>query len=74
MGYAETAIRSTVKTSMTPEEREFHRAMVEIYERAKREAGYTATRFVQMVAERGGVQTAKSLLATGDVSEGFTAL
>ncbi len=55
-------------------EAEFHQAMKEVYERAKREAGYTATYFIQMVAERGGLETAKSLVNSSTPSQGFTAL
>jgi hypothetical protein len=33
-------------------EREFHRAMVAIYETAKRELGYNATRFCRCSANR----------------------
>ena len=52
----------------------FHRAMIGIYERAKSETGYVATRFIQMVSERGGLEAARHLLATSSVSEGFSAL
>ena len=52
----------------------FHRAMVGVYERARDEAGYNATRFIQMVAERGGLETARQLLHVSTVSDGFTAL
>jgi hypothetical protein len=48
--------------------------MLEIYERAKTECKYNAARFLQMVAERGGLQAARQLLRTPGVSEGFTAL
>ena len=41
-------------------ERRFHRAMISIYETAKRELGYNATRFVQMISEQGGLVTAGS--------------
>lgn len=59
-----------------PKEQEdlFHRAMVRVYERARDEAGYNATRFLQMVAERGGLETARQLLHAPAVSDGFTAL
>ena len=40
----------------------FHRAMVRVYEDAKRETGYNAVRFVQMVSEQGGLATARQLL------------
>ncbi len=36
-------------------ERRFHRAMIAIYEKAKREAEYNATRFLQMVSQLGGL-------------------
>ena len=52
----------------------FHRAMIDIYDRARQEAGYTATRFIQMVSAQGGLAAAKALLHTAGVSEGFTAL
>jgi hypothetical protein len=55
-------------------ERDFHAAMVEVYKRAKQEAGYTATYFVQMVSQRGGLATARHLLHAPKVSDGFTAL
>ncbi len=52
----------------------FHDAMLTIYKRAKSEADYNATRFLGMVAERGGLETAKYLLHAPAVSEGYTAL
>jgi hypothetical protein len=55
-------------------EQRFHRAMVGVYQRAKSEAGYNATRFLQMVAESGGLEAARTLLASTQVSDGFTAL
>ncbi len=58
---------------MDEREREFHFAMVAIYETAKIELGYVATRFAQMLAEHGGVATARHLLR-GSPSEGFTTL
>jgi nucleotidyltransferase/DNA polymerase involved in DNA repair len=48
--------------------------MVDVYQRAKREAGYQATYFIQMVSDRGGLATARYLLHASGVSEGFTAL
>ena len=55
-------------------ERLFHREMVQIYERARRETGYNATRFLQMVSSQGGLVTARSLLRAPAASDGFTAL
>lgn len=55
-------------------ERRFHRAMISIYETAKRELGYNASRFVQMVSEQGGLATASQLLWSDTPSDGFTTL
>ena len=46
---------------MEDTERHWNRAMVTIYETAKRELGYNATRFLQMLSEQGGLATAKQL-------------
>lgn len=54
-------------------ERRFHTAMLEIYRQAKSELGYVATRFHQMVEDRGGVDAAKQLLHSPP-SDGFTTL
>jgi hypothetical protein len=35
---------------------EFHEAMIDIYRRALSEAGYPATRFLSMVADKGGLR------------------
>ncbi|MBK8246846.1 MAG: hypothetical protein IPK85_05540 [Gemmatimonadetes bacterium] len=48
--------------------------MIAIYKTAKSEAGYNASRFLSMVTEHGGVQTARVLLRASAVSEGYTAL
>ena len=55
-------------------ESQFHEAMLDIYRRAKAEAGYNATRFLSMVVEHGGLKTARYLLHATKVSEGYTAL
>jgi len=55
-------------------EKEFHQAMVQIYHKAKEECGYNATRFLQMVANDGGLKAAKKLLATPYPSDGFVEL
>lgn len=55
-------------------ELDFHEAMVDLYRRAKAEAGYNATRFLTMVTERGGLETARYLIHAPAVSEGYTAL
>lgn len=45
--------------------------MVAIYEVAKRELGYNASGFLQMVSEQGGLVPAGQLLWSGRPSEGF---
>ena len=62
------------KVDSTNRESSFHQAMLEIYERAKTECHYNASRFLQMVAERGGLATARYLLHATGLSDGFTAL
>ena len=55
-------------------EKQFHAAMLDIYERAKLECDYNATYFIRMVYELGGLRAAKRLLATADPSSGLTRL
>lgn len=57
-----------------PLEIRFHEAMIGVYRRARSEAGYTASRFLGMLSERGGLETARYLLHAPAVSEGYTAL
>lgn len=52
--------------------RTFDEAMMQIYLAAKDQAGYNATRFLQMLGEHGGVETARRLLPY--MSDGFTQL
>jgi hypothetical protein len=54
--------------------RQFHADMVRGAERLKREVGYNASRFIQMVGELGGVGAAQQLLQGPDSSDGFTTL
>jgi hypothetical protein len=60
--------------SISQTERKFHQAMVQIYETAKRDLGYNATRFLKMVSQDGGLATAKRLLRSDTPSDGFTTL
>jgi hypothetical protein len=55
-------------------EQAFDQRMHQVYELAKSECGYNATRFLQMLIQHGGVATAKLLLASGKYSEGLTRL
>ncbi|PYO97685.1 MAG: hypothetical protein DMD60_06025 [Gemmatimonadetes bacterium] len=58
----------------TPLEERFNEAMLDVYRRAKSEAGYTASRFLKMISEHGGYETARILLHAPAVSDGYTAL
>jgi hypothetical protein len=55
-------------------ERKWNRVMVSIYETAKRELGYNASRFIQMVSEQGGVNAARQLVPSDRPSDVFTFL
>lgn len=48
--------------------------MRDVYVRAKREARYDAKAYLSMLATYGGVDTARRLLASSSVSDGFVAL
>lgn len=52
----------------------FDKAMMEIYVRAKTEAGYTATIFHRMLCDKRGLATAKQLINEKTPSDGYTAL
>ena len=54
-------------------EKRFHVRMINIYKAAK-DIGYNASRFLTMVNEHGGVETARILLRSANVSDGYTAL
>jgi len=55
-------------------EHEFDMAMMDIYRRAKTEARYNATRYLQMLEQHRGLDTARILLHAPHVSDGYTAL
>ncbi|GGX22900.1 hypothetical protein GCM10007242_32840 [Pigmentiphaga litoralis] len=55
-------------------EQEFHDAMLGIFERAKKEASYSANRFHQLVGRLGGKAAAKQMLASRTLSEDLTHL
>lgn len=55
-------------------ESQFDAAMFDIYRRAKAEAGYNARIFAGMVADRGGLATAKYLINSSQPSDGYTHL
>jgi len=55
-------------------EAQFTQAMFDIYRRAKAEAKYNATIFLQMITDNGGCATAKTLINADEQSAGYTAL
>ncbi|MCH7903487.1 MAG: hypothetical protein IH944_02845 [Armatimonadetes bacterium] len=59
---------------MTELEAEFHVLMRSIYDRAKSECKYNATRFMRMLEEHQGLETAHILLRAPEVSHGFVEL
>ena len=52
----------------------FNTSMINIYHQAKSEAKYNAQRFLQMVVDHGGLEAAKMLIHSENVSDGYTAL
>jgi hypothetical protein len=60
--------------SGNPLVQQFDDEMLGVYQRARSEAHYNATRFLQMLQEYRGVETAKILIHSPTVSEGYTAL
>src|SRR5438309_1997218 len=66
--------RSRWTVMPTDLEKRFNEAMLDVYRRAKAEAGYNATRFLGMVSDLGGYETARTLIHAPTVSEGYTAL
>ena len=55
-------------------EARFDGAMMDVYCRALSECGYNATRFLHMLYEHRGLETARILLRASKVSEGYIAL
>jgi hypothetical protein len=54
--------------------KEFDQAMFTIYRRAKSEANYNATIFLNMLSSKGGLPTAKHLINAERPSDGYTHL
>lgn len=52
----------------------FHSEMLLIYQLAKQECHYSARRYLAMLRRRGGVETAKRLLHSKKISEGYKTL
>lgn len=54
--------------------RQFDAAMFDIYERAGHEVGYWASRYLQLLRKRGGLGSARYLLASKLTSDGYARL
>ena len=59
---------------MRPIENLFNEDMKNIYFTAKRDINYTATRFMQLVSQKGGLQAAKQLIVKEGGTYGFEVL
>lgn len=55
-------------------ENKFNTDMRNIYENAKKELGYNATRFLQLLSQVGGIQAAKKLISKDGGTYGFEVL
>ena len=55
-------------------ENQFNAEMQNIYLTAKKEIGYNATRFLQLISEKGGLKAAKQLIAKDGGTYGFEVL
>lgn len=55
-------------------EKKFNTDMQNIYLAAKKELGYNANRFLQLISEKGGLQAARSLIAKDGGTYGFEVL
>jgi hypothetical protein len=69
----DTTDRPNSQTFVDPHP-EFTEALVDIYRRARAEAGYNAHEFIQLLHERHGYDTAMYLIHSTQPSDGFTAL
>lgn len=59
---------------MTTLEKRFEQDMIDIYTTAKKECGYNASRFLQMLGDKGGLNAAKQLISKPGGTDGFTTL
>lgn len=55
-------------------EKQFEQEMIGIYMTAKRECGYNAIRFLQLISAKGGLVAARQLISKPGGTDGFTTL
>lgn len=61
-------------TDLRDLEKRFEKEMIDIYATAKKECGYNAVRFLQLVSTKGGLVAAKQLISKPGGTDGFTTL
>lgn len=54
--------------------KQFEKDMMQIYLRAKKECKYNASRYFQMLSEKGGIETARALIYKVGGTDGFEKL
>lgn len=59
---------------MTTLEKRFEQDIIDIYTTAKKECGYNASRFLQILGAKGGLAAAKQLISKPGGTDGFTTL
>lgn len=59
---------------MTALEKRFEQDMINIYTTAKKECGYNASRFLQMLGAKGGLAATKQLISKPSGTDGFATL
>lgn len=55
-------------------ENKFNKDMMNVYTTAKKELGYNATRLMQLISNKGGIQAAKQLISKNGGTYGFEVL
>lgn len=70
----EPAGQSVPVSSVGQLSQDFHRAMVTTYKHTQQEVKYNPTLFIRMIADLGGVETARRLVSSSTPSDGFRVL
>jgi hypothetical protein len=73
-GFGQVTVGSVDQRSSGDLVREFHVAMEGLFSRTLAETGYKATKFLSMVQDLGGIETARRLVGSPNPSEGFSVL
>jgi hypothetical protein len=73
-GKAKPAVRDRANEAPSADVSQLQAALLTAARRAKAEAGYNPTYFLQMLADRGALETARALIASPRPSDGFVRL